>query len=98
MGTRGPKPGTVKKPAGSGRQKGTPNVVSATVKASLQAVYAARGGDDALIAWADENQTEFYKLWGRMLPTEVSGLDGGPVEFAGLVREVVSAKDTRTDR
>lgn len=76
-----------------GRQKGTPNKTTATVKEALQSVYAKRGGDDALLRWADENTTEFYKLWGRMLPQEVSGPDGGPMEFAGIVRRIVKAGD-----
>lgn len=83
---------------GKGRPKGALNKTTASVKAALQNVYAKRGGDAALLAWADENQTEFYKLWGRMLPTEVSGPDGGPVEFAGLVREIVRAKAASSDR
>lgn len=65
---------------GKGRPKGAVNKTTASVKAALQAVYAARGGDAALQAWAGENQTEFYKLWGRMLPQEVGGIDGGPVK------------------
>lgn len=64
---------------GPGRPKGSPNKSTATVKAALQNVYTKRGGDAALLKWADENQTEFYKLWGRMLPTEVSGPDGGEI-------------------
>lgn len=62
-----------------GRVAGTPNKLSGSVKASLQAVYELRGGDQALLSWAQENQTEFYKLWGRMLPQEVSGPNGGDI-------------------
>lgn len=67
-------------PKTGGRQKDTPNKLTSSVKASLQAVYAARGGDASLAKWAGENPTEFYKLWGRMLPQEVGGIDGGPVK------------------
>jgi hypothetical protein len=56
------------------------------VKAALQTVYAKRGGDAAMLAWANENQTEFYKLWGRMLPTEVSGPDGEPISVQTIER------------
>lgn len=71
---------------GKGRPKGAVNKTTATVKEALQAVYASRGGDDALQRWADENTTEFYKLWGRMLPQEVSGPDGGPMR---AVHEII---------
>jgi len=83
---------------GKGRPKGALNKTTAQVKQALQAVYTKKGGDNALLTWARGNETEFYKLWGRMLPQEVSGPDGGPVEFAGLVREIVRAKNTPTDR
>lgn len=76
-----------------GRQKGTPNKTTASVKAALMAVYDKRGGDKALLAWANANETEFYKLWGRMLPQEVSGPEGGPIEFTGIVRRIVKAGD-----
>ena len=82
---RGSRPGERR----GGRKKGTPNTLTASVKASLQAVYAARGGDEALESWANENQTEFYKLWGRLLPQELTGADGGPIEFSGIVRRIV---------
>ena len=37
MGARGPKPGTVKRPDGAGRKKGTPNKATAEIKALAQA-------------------------------------------------------------
>jgi len=46
-----------------------------------------------LLAWAQGNETEFYKLWGRMLPQEVSGPEGGPIELAGIERIIRHAKD-----
>ncbi len=72
-----------------GRPKGSKNKTTMKVKEALNAVYDARGGEKALLAWADENQTEFYKLWGRQLPQELTGKDGGPIEFAGIVRRIV---------
>lgn len=72
--------------AGKGRPKGSVNKKTAQVKEALQAVYTKKGGDTALLAWAKENETEFYKLWGRMLPQEVSGPEGGPVS---VISEIV---------
>lgn len=54
-----------------GRKKGTPNKTSLTVKESLKNVYERMGGDDAMLAWAQENPDEFYRHWIKMLPTEV---------------------------
>ena len=85
-------------PKTGGRQKGVPNKATASVKEALQLAYQAIGGDPRLASWALENPTEFYKLWGRMLPQEVGGPDGGPLEIAGILREVIRQKNTHTDR
>ena len=76
-----------------GRPKGSVNKKTAQVKEALQAVYSKKGGDAALLAWAQGNETEFYKRWGRMLPQEVSGPEGGPIELAGIERIIRHAKD-----
>lgn len=76
-----------------GRQKGTPNKTTASVKAALQSVYDQRGGDAAFLAWSNENPTEFYKLWGRQLPHEVSGPDGGPIPVTRIERVIVDPAD-----
>jgi hypothetical protein len=56
-----------------GRKSGTPNKTTATVKEALQLAYAGMGGAEALTTWAKANPTEFYRLWARMLPTEIKG-------------------------
>lgn len=65
--------------AGKGRPKGSVNKSSASVKAALQSAYDAIGGDVNFALWASANSTEFYKLWSKMLPQEVSGPEGGPI-------------------
>lgn len=39
------------------------------VSEAFQMAYDLIGGDMRFAHWAHENQTEFYKLYGRMLPT-----------------------------
>lgn len=56
-----------------GRQKGTPNKATASVKAALAAAYEEIGGDLALAEWATENKTQFYQLWVKQLPLQVNG-------------------------
>lgn len=58
--------------AGKGRKKGVPNKTTASVKEALVLANEGLGGVPALIEWAKENRTEFYKLWGRMLPLDVA--------------------------
>lgn len=43
------------------------------------------GGVEALKTWAKANQTDFYKLYGRLIPQEITGKDGGPIDYRRLV-------------
>lgn len=54
-----------------GRQKGTPNKTTVAVKEALNTVFANVGGVEAMTTWAQANETEFYKLYAKMLPQEV---------------------------
>lgn len=54
-----------------GRQKGTPNKVSSTVKQNVIEVFDTLGGVGAMAKWAENNQTEFYRLYARCLPHEI---------------------------
>ena len=66
-----------------GRKKGTPNKTTALLKdAILQAATNAGGGD--LTAYmqvqAQENPGPFMSLLGKVLPMQVTGEDGGPLQ------------------
>lgn len=65
--------GTPRKPpnAGKGRKKGVPNKSTKAAKEALALAFEGLGGVPALTAWAQENQSDFYKLWVRLLPTEI---------------------------
>lgn len=69
---------------GKGRKKGVPNKATASVKQAIIDAFEKRGGVTSLVKWAKDNETEFYKLWGRLAPTEVSADVRG-----GLVIRVV---------
>lgn len=57
--------------AGMGRPKGAVNKTTASVKAALEEAFNGMGGVPSLMAWAEKEPAEFYKLWVKMLPTEV---------------------------
>ncbi len=64
---------TARKKVG-GRQKGTPNKVSASVKESIMCVYEDLGGRQGLAAWAKShpnNKAKLYEWWARMAPKEI---------------------------
>lgn len=67
----------------SGRKKGVPNKLTASAKEAFQFAFQKIGGGPALAAWAQENTTEFYKLFARLIPTEtqVTGKDGERLNF-----------------
>jgi hypothetical protein len=55
-----------------GDRTGIPNVVSATAKENIIAVFTRLGGTAEMAAWARKNQTDFYKIYGRLIPTDVN--------------------------
>ena len=65
--------------AGKGRPKGSVNKTTASTKAALTDAFEKLGGVASLVAWGRKNRSEFYKLWGKLVPQEVTGSDGGPV-------------------
>ncbi len=75
-----------------GRKAGTPNKISLSVKESVLKTFVAIGGDKAMATWAKENQTEFYKIFSKLLPTEVSGPDGAEIPV-GIRVSFVNARD-----
>ena len=59
-----------------GRLPGFPNKTTVSVKAALEAAFQGLGGVPALIAWAEKEPAEFYRLWGKLLPRNVT-IEGG---------------------
>ena len=74
------KPGHAKIP-GSGRQKGQVNKITKTVKEALAEAFEQMGGIASLVRWGRLNQGEFYKLWVRLLPIQVTNTVGIPVKI-----------------
>ena len=64
----------------TGRKKGSRNKLSNDVRGCLHNVYDEMGedqrdengnpltGHQAMLKWARENQTEFYRMYGKMIP------------------------------
>jgi len=62
-----------------GRKKGTPNKLSSTVKDNVITVFEKLGGVDHMAEWAKENPGHFYNIYSKILPMQVTGEDGGPL-------------------
>ena len=67
---KGHRPGGDKTQAGKGRPKGVKNKFT-NLKTSFLAVYNRLGGDDALLEYAKEHPTEYYRMLHTMLPKEI---------------------------
>lgn len=78
---------------GPGRPKGSLNKTTASAKAALIAAFDKLGGVPSLVEWGKNNPSDFYRLWGKMVPTEVSGPDGGAIEH--VVKGVITWGDTK---
>jgi hypothetical protein len=66
------KPGPAPGQRFGGRKKGTPNKVTADIKAMTLAALSAEGGVEYLRQQARENPNAFMSLLGRILPTQVN--------------------------
>lgn len=71
-----------------GRKKGTPNKISLTVKQAVIETFSNLGGIEHMTAWARKQPTEFYRLAGRLIPTEITGQGGGPVLVTSDPQEI----------
>lgn len=55
-----------------GRKPGQVNRTTRAVKQALVEAFDKLGGVSSLVKWAKEEPTEFYKLWAKLLPTELT--------------------------
>ena len=72
-----------------GSRKGIPNKVTAELKTMILEALEKSGGVDYLVRRANDPKTApaFLTLLGKVLPMQVTGPNGGPVQVAriGLV-------------
>ena len=78
---------------GAGRKKGVPNRITALLKDQVLQALEESGGVAYLVTLARENPNAFSSLLGRILPTQVTGDDGGPVQvdakYSGLPAHIM---------
>ena len=72
-----------------GRVAGTPNKVSATVKDNIIAVFNRLDGTAGMAKWAEENPTQFYQIYAKLLPTDVNQNITGEFLISEIIRKVV---------
>lgn len=82
---RKPKVGKNTGNAGKGRPKGSPNKTTALAKQAITEAFDNLGGVDALVKWAlsdpDYLKVFYSQIWVKVLPLQVTGEDGGPLQI-----------------
>jgi len=59
-------------PPRRGRKVGSVNKVTKGCKDNILEVFERIGGVKNFASWAQENQTEFYRHYAKLLPTEIN--------------------------
>jgi len=77
-----------------GRTKGTPNKITHGAKENIMQVFEMLGGAKGFAEWAKENQTEFYRHYSKLIPTEVKQELTGDLNINKIVRQIVNTNDT----
>lgn len=80
-----------------GRKKGTLNKSTASAKAAMEEAFVKMGGVESLKKWGNENPTEFYRLWSKLIPSdikaELSGVLNARVTYKPLVKRLDGSID-----
>lgn len=79
---------------GAGKKKGSKTKQTKAVKQCIINAFEDMGGVENLVKWGQANETEFYKLWGRMIPHDVDVTSDGK-ELQAVV--ILPSKDADRD-
>lgn len=81
--------------AGKGRKKGVPNKTTKALKDMILGATERAGGEDFLLRQArKKNNAPFMALLAKVLPMQVTGEDGGPLQvqhIKGMTDEQLKA-------
>jgi hypothetical protein len=77
-------PEAKKEPSKRGRKKGVPNKITATIKQAMLDSFEKVGGVKWLANLAMNEPRSYAVLLAKIIPTQVEGADGGPVQIQVL--------------
>lgn len=61
-------------------RKGSKNIIGGQVKTNVLTVFADIGGIKHMSKWAQEHPTEFYKIYAKLMPTEIDANVSGTLK------------------
>jgi hypothetical protein len=71
-------------PRSPGRPKGSPNKMTALLKDAILQAAERAGGKEGVVGYLTKQATEspgpFLSLLGKVLPTQLTGPSGGPIQ------------------
>jgi len=70
------------------RPTGSKNRAGAKVKDNIESVFNRLGGVDHMVEWAMENKTDFYKIYAKLMPTDIT-----VTHVKGSIEEYVESLD-----
>jgi hypothetical protein len=85
---------------GPGRKKGVPNKNTALIRDMIAQALDEAGGVEYLTSVAQSHPAPFLALVGKVLPVQLTGADGGPIEHSHATKEqrdAAVAAATRAD-
>jgi hypothetical protein len=80
-----------------GRQKGTPNALTASIKDAIHNAFEELGGMSYLVHVGRNDPRTFCALLGKLLPTKLANADGSPL-LAALTELTDAQLEARTTR
>ena len=68
-----------------GRTKGVVNKSTKAFKDLLTETYRALEDEEGhgLLQWSKDNPTDFYRICAKLIPIEITGKDGNPIQLEG---------------
>ena len=76
-----------------GRSTGSINRVTKGCKDNILEVFERIGGVKNFAVWAMDNQTEFYRHYAKLLPTEINAKVDGDMRITHIVHTIIDATD-----
>lgn len=77
---------------GAGRKKGVPNKMTKELKEMILGALDDAGGQEYLARQAEETPAAFMTLLGKVLPLQLTGANGGPIEYKNLSDQELDEK------